>query len=346
MKRMSRLMMTKSIYIEDMPISAFIDEMATAINTSSKHHVTPAGLNSVWKQKSDNSMRTKLQGLSRRKRGQWAAFAKFYFDLTFLPLLPLPVKKSKSNKDEDAEDAADVGEDNTLSSAVRLERFEAGTNFTINRTSLPNGTCCLSVTSTRRPVERYATHRVFMLSCLLLVRSRVEWTDSQLYVDMLGRTAKRIGLAVVCDSCDDGLMTMVSGVPKAFEAFVMMCVSAVNSDVCLSCSRYLGQGDKNFLPHKDSESRDFLAKHGITSIVVDELREHHTPVELSRFANSAENSCWHMFRMRKRFMDGVSGALFQGKSDSKARQTVDDQSEEDGDDDAAADEGDNESIVH
>jgi uncharacterized damage-inducible protein DinB len=104
------------------------------------------------------------------------------------------------------------------------------------------------------------------------------------------------------------------------------------------------QGDKNFLPHKDSESRDFLAKHGITSVVVDELRDHHSPVELSRFANSAENSCWHMYRMRKRFMDGVKGPLFQGKSDAKSRVTEDDQSGDDGYDDV--EEEDNESIIH
>jgi hypothetical protein len=153
MKRMSRLMTTKSIYIEDMPLHVFIDDMTIAINTSSKHHVTSSGLMSVWKQKSDDSLRSKLHGLSRRKRGQWAAFAKHYFDLTFLPLLPLAVKKSKGVKDDDADDH-DACDDNTLTSAVRLERFEAGTNFMINRTNLPNGTCCLSVTSSRRSAER------------------------------------------------------------------------------------------------------------------------------------------------------------------------------------------------
>jgi hypothetical protein len=53
----------------------------------------------------------------------------------------------------------------------------------------------------------------------------VEWTDTPLYIDLLGRTADRAGLSVTCDTSSDGAMIMVTGVPKTFEAFVMMCVS-------------------------------------------------------------------------------------------------------------------------
>ena len=61
---------------------------------------------------------------------------------------------------------------------------------------------------------------------MYLCRSKsIEWTDTQLYIDVLGHVATRAGIAVACDSTDDGLMTLVSGVPKVFEAFVMMCVS-------------------------------------------------------------------------------------------------------------------------
>ena len=61
--------------------------------------------------------------------------------------------------------------------------------------------------------------------CIHERECNLEWTDTQLYIEVLGRVASRAGLAVACDSSDDGLITMVSGVPKAFEAFVMMCVS-------------------------------------------------------------------------------------------------------------------------
>ena len=65
-----------------------------------------------------------------------------------------------------------------------------------------------------------------IVSYLIPSRSKsIEWTDTQLYIEVLGRVATRAGLAVACDSADDGLLTMVSGVPKVFEAFIMMCVS-------------------------------------------------------------------------------------------------------------------------
>ena len=69
---------------------------------------------------------------------------------------------------------------------------------------------------------------------VLMNRSSIEWTDSQLYIEVLGRVAKRAGISVVCDSSEGGPMTMVSGVPKAFEAFVMMCVSYFSLYLSLS----------------------------------------------------------------------------------------------------------------
>lgn len=61
----------------------------------------------------------------------------------------------------------------------------------------------------------------------------IEWTDTHLYIELLGRAATRAGLGVTCEVSDEGLMTMVSGVPKPFEAFIMMCVS-------LSFCSYIG----------------------------------------------------------------------------------------------------------
>ena len=46
----------------------------------------------------------------------------------------------------------------------------------------------------------------------------IEWTDTHLYIELLGRAATRAGLGVTCEVSDEGLMTMVSGVPKPFEA--------------------------------------------------------------------------------------------------------------------------------
>ena len=156
MKKLVRLMSTRAVYIEDMQLSLFIDEITVAINAAFKHQVTSNGIMSVWKQKGDDGLRVKLQSLSRRKRGQWAAFAKHYFDLTFLPHIPIVSKKSKSSKDDD--DDFDMGDDNLLSCAVRLERFGAGLKSKISRTALPNGACCLAVTTGRRTLDKYVTH--------------------------------------------------------------------------------------------------------------------------------------------------------------------------------------------
>lgn len=160
---------------------------------------------------------------------------------------------------------------------------------------------------------------------------------------MLGRVAVRAGLGVTCDSTEDGLSTMVSGVPKVFETFVMMCVSQSRQELCnYSLIMIASQGDKHFLYSRDSESRDFLAKHGLTSVVVTELRQHIPSAEL--LASSLENVCWRMYKMRKRFMDGSGDKLFQATSDIKSRTSWgphdDLEREEDHDD------GDNGSLYH
>ena len=66
-----------------------------------------------------------------------------------------------------------------------------------------------------------------VLKPVICSNKTIEWTDTQLYLDMLGRIATRAGLGVTCDSTEEGLSTMVSGVPKVFETFVMMCVSRI-----------------------------------------------------------------------------------------------------------------------
>ena len=105
------------------------------------------------------------------------------------------------------------------------------------------------------------------------------------------------------------------------------------------------QGDKQFLNHKDQESKELLAKHGISSVVVNELRERNTAIELARFVNSQEHCCWNMYKMRRRFMDGCSGALWNIKHDAKNRGS-DEQAHEDDDGDGHGDDDENDSIIH
>jgi hypothetical protein len=145
------------MYIEDMPLPAFIDELTGAITSASKIPVTSSGILSVWNNKGEDSLRVKIQGLCRRKRGQWALFVKYFYDLMFLPHTPVMNKKLKSRKGEDADEMDDdIGapEDENTSSAARLDSFEKGLVYQISRTTLPNGTCCLAVTSTKRPIDR------------------------------------------------------------------------------------------------------------------------------------------------------------------------------------------------
>jgi hypothetical protein len=52
-----------------------------------------------------------------------------------------------------------------------------------------------------------------------------DWTETHLYLQLLGQVATKVEVAVTCDTREDGMISMVSGVPRAFEAFVMMCVS-------------------------------------------------------------------------------------------------------------------------
>ena len=157
MKRLSKTMIHRAMYIEDMQLLEFLEEISAAINITTKSPVTAGGLLTVWKQKGPDSLRTKLQSLARRKRGQWASFAKSYLDATFLPHQPLPVKKSKGRKGDDDDDDEDgcVEDDSIMSSAGRLERFETGLLYQINRSTLPNGACCLSVSTTKRTSDRY-----------------------------------------------------------------------------------------------------------------------------------------------------------------------------------------------
>jgi hypothetical protein len=152
MRRLTKIMMTRAMYIEDMQLPAFIEEITAAINSSAKYQFKPSGLMSVWNQRGDRCFRTKIQGLSRRKRGQWAAFTKLHFEAIFLPHVPISVRKHKSS--EDIEEDAYVGVDSTHSPAVRMDRFEKGLKHEITRTVLPNGTCCLAVSSTKRSSDR------------------------------------------------------------------------------------------------------------------------------------------------------------------------------------------------
>ncbi len=149
--------MTNATYIEDMSMPRFMEEMSAAINTSAKHTINPQELQAVWSQKYDDSLRSKIMSLARRKRGQWAAFAKHYFEIIFLPNVVVQSKKAKAHKGEDDDDEPgdnQLGDEHVLSSAVRMDRFEDGLRYTISRSTLPNGTCCLAVTDTRRSTDR------------------------------------------------------------------------------------------------------------------------------------------------------------------------------------------------
>ena len=180
MKRLSKIMINRSMYIEDMHLIEFMEEMSTAINTTAKMPVTANGLMSVWKQKGPDSLRTKLQSLARRKRGQWASIAKSYLELTFLPHQPLPIKKTKGRKGEDEDDDEGCADDDSmLSSAMRVERFEAGLVYQIVRSTLPNGACCLSVSkSNKRTSDRCVHYHTFPLYIShVLVQIKIDRVD-------------------------------------------------------------------------------------------------------------------------------------------------------------------------
>jgi hypothetical protein len=104
------------------------------------------------------------------------------------------------------------------------------------------------------------------------------------------------------------------------------------------------QGDKHFMPQKDQENRDFMARYGLTSVVVAELRDSKTAVELGRLASNPETCFWRMYLMRKRFMDGCKGALCHGDHDSKSRSW--EPRSDDEEDEHIVDDDENESIVH
>ena len=57
----------------------------------------------------------------------------------------------------------------------------------------------------------------------------LDWSDSHLYIQYVGKLAARLGVPCTCDDLseggDDTMSTMVSGLTKSFEAFAMMCVS-------------------------------------------------------------------------------------------------------------------------
>ena len=52
----------------------------------------------------------------------------------------------------------------------------------------------------------------------------LDWTRSHLYMQLVSQVAAKLEAPVTCEARDDGMMHMVSGIPRSFEAFVMMCV--------------------------------------------------------------------------------------------------------------------------
>jgi hypothetical protein len=164
MNRVKKLMLNKSAYLEEIPIDIFSSEMALAINSTRiyKPDITCKDLRAVWKQKCDDSLRTKIQSLARRKRGQWAAFVKIFFERLFLPHTPLPKKSKTRRVDDEHECQEDDGEEDEASDdyiSTRLERFETGMKMKIDRTTLPNDTCCLALSKTRHVLNRYSNFR-------------------------------------------------------------------------------------------------------------------------------------------------------------------------------------------
>lgn len=74
------------------------------------------------------------------------------------------------------------------------------------------------------------------------------------------------------------------------------------------------------MPEKDSDIREFLKNHRLASIVVSELRVlHPSSAGMAKLTGSPENCFWKMYKMRRRFMDGCTGQLFQAKADAKSR---------------------------
>ena len=52
----------------------------------------------------------------------------------------------------------------------------------------------------------------------------MDWTETYLYMQLVEMVCSRVGVKGVESIRDDGVITSLSGVPRPFEAFIMMMV--------------------------------------------------------------------------------------------------------------------------
>ena len=228
MKKIHKVMVTKSLYLEQVPVTELMEELCAAINATRLYKpIIPArDLLTMWAIKADDGLRARIQYLARRKRGQWAHIIKTQFAHLFLPSVRQKKTKSKQVKGRQTSEEFTEDIDGSDTGALnRTERFNVGMKYLIDRSIASNGTSVLSLSKKRR---RYIMRLLFCTYELMIGprdSDSEDWTETHLYLQLLGQVATKVEVAVTCDTREDGMISMVSGVPRAFEAFVMMCVS-------------------------------------------------------------------------------------------------------------------------
>jgi hypothetical protein len=227
MKCLHKIMLNHGAYLEQVPLPTLMLELSIAINACKqfKPRIDADSLHTLWSTKSFPGFRNRIQYLVRRKRGQWAAIIKKEFTKLFLPSVTVKSRPSKRMDLEleliDVDDEDDVYEDsNSLS---REETFRIGLLFMTDRVRSPNGSNQLRLSSTARYSNEQRLY--FKLTPCSPRDPAMDWTRSHLYLHMVVQVATKIELPLTSETGDDGLAKNVSGIPRAFEAFLMMCVS-------------------------------------------------------------------------------------------------------------------------
>jgi hypothetical protein len=177
MKRLHKIMISGSAYLEQ-TLELVMKNLAAAINQTRdyKPSLTPEDVRSLWWNKKEKGLRSRVQRLARRKRGQWAALVKFYFEDIFIPH-KRHKKRSRTRQDVDVEeDVSDPGgSDESDEGLTRSERFKEGMKYLIDRSSLPNGTSALSLSTRRRPAVTHKS-RFVLFALMIPNQSLIELT--------------------------------------------------------------------------------------------------------------------------------------------------------------------------
>ena len=158
MKRLHRIMLHKSPYLENVPLPEIMEDLCSAINGTKqfKPVIQASALTTLWNMKQYDGFRNRVQFLIRRKRGQWAALIKKEFIDLFLP--SVEVKQRKRKRDDFIEIVDDEIFDCDSSALSREERFNIGVGFMIDRVRSVNGTVTLRVNNTPRFARPHVSH--------------------------------------------------------------------------------------------------------------------------------------------------------------------------------------------